>query len=196
MSDYDLLEDALESLESDYEFDQELNSFLEDDERRRPVRRRPVPTGKGAGYYRPRVENKVVTQAQLQSALAKISKDVKANAAGVKAVGARVDTLAAEQRKQGEVLKKEAADRRREMAKLKSNLQMSALLPLLMSKSITVAKEATIDGTTIPAGTRLAVAPDTMAMLLPLLMGGDGLGGGGDSSNTLLLALAVSGGLG
>lgn len=196
MSDYDLLDDALESLESDSEFNQELDAFLEDDERRRPAHRRPVPTGRGAGYYRPRVENKAVTQPQLQSALAKISKDVKANAAGVKAVGARVDTLAAGQRKQGELLKKEAADRRREMAKLKSNLQMSALLPLLMSKSITVAEEATIDGTIIPAGTRLAVAPEPMAMLLPMLMGGDGLGGGGDSSNTLLLALAFSGGLG
>lgn len=195
MSDYDLLDDASEALESDYEFEQDLAAFLEDDERRRrAVRRRPVPTGRGAGYYRPRVENKYVTQAQLQSALGRISKDVKANAVGIKSVGGRVDAVAAEQRKQGELLKKEITERRKDLAKLRSNIQMSSLLPLLTSKSITVTEADTIGGTPVPAGTRLAVAPDTLSTLLPLLLTGDGLGGG-DSGNSLLLVLALSGGL-
>jgi hypothetical protein len=168
-----------------------------DEEARRRPRRRPVPAGKGAGYYRQRPSSQYVTQTQLQVALEKISKDVKANAAGLKTVGARVDTVAADQRKQAEALKKEAVARRREAARAKSNAQLGAILPLVLSKSITVAKEVTIDGTTIPAGTKLAVAPDPLAALLPMfLTGGNSSGSGGsesDGSGMLLMALALSG---
>ncbi len=197
MSDYGLLDAALEGAESDYEVDQELTAFLESDaERRKPVARRPVPTGRGTGYYRPRVPNNFVTQAQLQAAMARIGKDVKANAAGIKSVGARVDAVAAEQRKQSETMRKDTAERKKELAKLKSNMQLAALLPLLTSKSLTIANSADLGGTTIPAGTKLSIAPDGIGLMLPLLLMGDGgLGGGGDSGNTLLLALAVSGGL-
>lgn len=201
MSDFELLEDTLDAIESDLDFDQELAAMFEDDERRSPVRRparpvrRPVPTGRGTGYYKPRIPNQNVTQQQLTAALAKISKDVKANAVGVKTVGGRVDTLAAEQKRQADLLRKEVADRKKDAEKMKQNLQLAALLPLLSSKSITVTEETEIGGAKVPANTKLSVAPDGIGALLPLLLlGGDGLGGG-DGSSTLLLALAVSGGL-
>lgn len=191
-----MLEDLESFDESDLEFDEELEALLESDESRRG-RRRPVRTGRGAGYYRPRPSNRFVTQAQLQSALAKISNDVKANAAGIKSVGARVDAAAAEQKKLAAVVKKEAADHRRDLSKLKNGMQMAAILPMLTTKTITVAKATELGSTAIPAGTKLQVAPDGMGAMLPLLlMGGlGGGGGGGDESNTLMLALAFSGGL-
>lgn len=200
---YEMYDDVLESLEEvgDYEFDDELTAFLEDDEAKRARRggRRPVPAGKGANYYKQRPTDRYVTQAQLQSALGKISKDVKANAAGVKTVGARVDTVNAEQKKQSDVLKKEIVARKKDLSKLKSGIQMASILPLVTSKSIVTTSEATIGGVTVPAGTKLAVAPDTLSALLPMFLLGDGLGGGGgesgDSSNMLFLALAVGGGL-
>lgn len=198
MSDYGVLEN-LEDIESDHELDEELALLVESDEeaRRARIRRRPVRTGTGSGYYRPRPNNRFVTQAQLQAALAKISNDVKANAAGVKAVGVRVDAVAAEQRRQNDAAKKEATKRREELSKLKNGLQMSSLLPLITSKSIEVAETTDIGGTRVEKGTRLQVAPDTLSTLLPLMLFGDGLGGsGGDNSQSLLMVLALSGGLG
>jgi hypothetical protein len=194
MADYELLESDLEMFESDEALDEALSAFLESDEARRP-RRRPVPTGRGAGYYRPKPSSGGVTQAQLQTALGKISKDVQANAAGIKTVGARVDSLAAEQKKQGDLLRKEIVERRKELGKLKSSLQMSSLIPLLMSKTVTVTNATTIGGAPVEKGTKLLIAPDTLGALLPMLLMGDGLGGGGDSGNTMILALALSGGL-
>lgn len=193
MSEYELLED-LESFESDPELDEELEALLESDESR--PRRRPVRTGRGAGYYRPQAaSNKGVSQRQLQETLHKIENDVKANAAGIKAVGARVDAAAAGQKKLSAVVKKEAAGRRKDLAKLKSGMQMAAILPMLTTKTITVGSDAMIGGTAIPAGTKLQVAPDGMGAMLPLLlMGGLGGGGGDDSGNTMLLALAFAGG--
>jgi hypothetical protein len=202
MSDYALVEDELEAMESpgDYEIDDELAMLLEadDEARRRGRQRRPVPTGKGAGYYRQRPSTQYVTQVQLQAALEKISKDVKANAAGLKTVGSRVDTVAADQKKHAEVLKKESTDRRREIARMKSNAQMSAILPLVMQRSITVGSADTIGGTTIPAGTKLSVAPDPLAALLPMFLtsgNGSSNSSGGDNSGMLLMALALGGGL-
>jgi len=199
MNGYDSLDDVLDAVESDLEFDEELEALLESDidaAPRRSVRRRPVPTGRGANYYTARPVNQHVTQAQLQAALAKISKDVKANAVGIKTVGTRVDGVAAEQKKHTDALKKEIAARRRETAQLKSNMQMSAMLPLLTSKSITVPAGGTVGGKVVDKETKLMVAPDGFAALMPLLMFGDGFGGGsGDSSSGLIMALALSGSL-
>jgi hypothetical protein len=196
MNGYETLEDDLDALDyesDDSEFDGEVVALLEEDAEARRRRRRPVRTGGGAGYYRPRPTTSNVTQVQLQTALNKISKDVKANAAGIKTVGARVDTVAAAQTRQAQALKKESAQRKAEIAKVKNSLQMAALLPLITSKTVTTT--GAVDG--VPSGTRLMVAPDTMAMLLPMMLMGDGLGGGsgGDGMNMLFLAMAVSGGL-
>lgn len=197
MTDYGvLIEDSVES--DDYEFDDELAALVEEDEetRRRPAARRPVRTGQGAGYYRPRPSTRYVTQAQLQAALAKIGNDVKANATGIKTVGVRVDAVSADHKKQAEILKKEIVQRQKDMAKLKSSLQMSALLPMLTSKTVTVPAGSDIFGTATKEETKLVVAPSPMTALLPMLLSGDGFGGGsGDSSSMVFMALALSGSL-
>lgn len=181
MNDYELLED-LGDLESDDEFEDAIAEFLaEDDEaRRRGTRRRPVRTGRGGTYARQRPTSRYVTQAQLQSALAKVSKDVKANAVGIKTVGARVDAVKADQEKQTALLKKETTERRRESAKLRNSVQMGALLPILTTKTITVEPGQTIP---VKETTKLVVAPDTLGLLLPMMLFGDGFGGGGGSGS-------------
>lgn len=195
MSDYELQEDDLETYleDDDSDLDDELLELVELDAEARKRRRRPVKTGQGAGYFRPRPATAGgVTQVQLQAALAKVSKDVKANAAGIKSVGARVDAAAAAQRRQAALAKREAARRKTEMTKIKSSLQMAAILPLITAKSITTTQEA--GG--IPVGSKLQVAPDAMTAMLPMMLG-DGFGGGsgGDSTNMMFMALAMSGGL-
>jgi hypothetical protein len=140
-----------------------------------------------------------VTQTQYQSTLKKISEDVKANAAAIKTVSARVDSLAADQKKQAELLKKDGFGRKKELAQLKNGLQMASILPLITSKSITLASATEIGGTQVAAGTKISVAPDALTALLPMFLLGDGLGGGGsggDSNNMLIMALALSGSLG
>lgn len=195
--------------EMEYDEDDVFEMFGEDEEddsdfaerrrRRRGLRRRRAPrTARGRGYYRQRPSNKYVTQAQLQTALAKVGKDVKTNAAAIKTINGRINTLSSEQSRQAAALKKEIKDRKAESAKLKNNIQMATLLPLLTKKSLpATASEGTIGGTTVPAGTKIATEGDTLSTLLPifLLSGSGGMGGMGDDSNMLLLALALSGGL-
>ena len=174
----------------DYEYEDEL-AFLDDDgeaRRRRPSRRRRrVPTGRGTGYYRRPASRSSVSDARFQAALAKISKDVKTNGAGIKSVNGRVDALSDAQKRQ-------AASHKQEIAKLKDGVQMAALLPLISGKTVTVASGQSVGGTQVTEETKLQVAPSGISALLPLLLIGDGAGGG-DSSNMLVLALALSGGI-
>jgi hypothetical protein len=193
---YDTEDIDLESV-GDYEYDEEL-AFLEDDiEARRPnQRRRPVPTGQGAGYYRQPPAHSYVTQAQLQSALSKISKDVKSNAAGIKGVNSRVDAISTEQKRQMVMLKKNVTESNQKIEKLKSGIQMASILPLITSKTVTVpaASSAAVFGKAVTEDTKLQVAPSGISALLPMFLMGDGMGGG-DSSNMIFMALALGGGL-
>ena len=195
--DDDLFDDwSSLATEDDDDIDDALEALLtEDDEarRRRGRRRRPVRTGSGANYYRPRPQRQYVTQPQLQSALARSEKDVKANASAIKTVNGRLGSLSSDQQRHASLLKREVAARKKETEKLKGNLQMATLLPLLSTGgSVTTTTATEIGGATVPAGTRLQTAPDSFSALLPLLLLGDGLGGGGDSSSGLLLALVLS----
>lgn len=199
-------EDFLGEDFDDEDFDDELAELLEDDDearrrrRRRSRRRRPVRTGRGRGYYRPRTQpGKTVSQGQLQASLTRVQKDVRANAAAIKTVNRRVDGVSAEQGRQAAALKKEVVARKKETDKLKNNLQLATLLPMLSSGStVTVTEDikgtAPADGGAapilIPKDTKLQKAADSFSSMLPLLLLGDGLGG--DSGNALLLAIALS----
>jgi hypothetical protein len=92
---------------------------------------------------------------------------------------------------------------KQEMVTMKNNLQMSALLPLLMNQKLTV--QSAVD----PGGINLIglgvqqnetiqfKQADMFSALLPMILvgglGGDGGGGSDNSTNMLLLALAMSG---
>src|SRR5262245_26868518 len=116
---YDYEED-LAILEA-MEYEEEPEEFFPEDEdefsearRRQRRRRQPAPkTGRGEGYSKPRPSANHVTQAQLQSALARVAADVKANAEGIKQVNGRLNALGDELTRQATVLKQEAQERKK-----------------------------------------------------------------------------------
>ena len=217
--DFDLYEDDVEEDEfddvddfDDFDDDELAELFFgeaDDDDaerrrgrRRRGRRRRLSPrTGGQRRYLRRRPSGRYVTQPQLQAALERVRRDVKKNGNAIKKVNSRVNAVSSRQDRQEGALKKEIKMRKQETAKLKNNIQMATLLPLLTKpKALTATTAAdTVGGAPVPVGTKLTTeSSDSLSALLPILLLGDGLGGsgsGGDSSNMLLLVLALSGGL-
>lgn len=97
-------------------------------------------------------------------------------------------------------LQQDTAGLKQDMTTMKNNLQMSAILPLLMSQSLKLSSATDSSGnpyTFFDNFTFNFQDSDPVTALLPmLLMGGmgDSSGSGSDSgSNMLLLALALSG---
>lgn len=171
-------------------------SFDEDYSEARPRPRarnlRPIvpPAAKTAYQARPSPSN--VTQAQLQAALARVSAQINSGAAAVKAVDVRVRGVAGETERNSSALRREIADRKKEILGVRKDLQstreMSAMIPLLSSLG----------------------GGGPMAAVMPmLLMGGDvsnsdgnGSGGGtsggglfGGGSTGMIAMLALMGGL-
>src|SRR5712692_4194692 len=193
----------------DYEVDEGLDEMFENDEAadegfdeaaRNWSRPRPR-TATGRGLYTPRPQTQYVTQAQLQTALAKVGGQVRTNSSAISQVGGRVSAAAA-------TLKKESMDRKKDITAVKSNLsqtqQMAAILPLLTQpKSIGPVSGLSADG--IPDQSKILVDSGSSSLLLPLLLltsvgdggggggGGGGLFGGGDGNNSLLLLALVLG---
>lgn len=201
--------DALEDDDMDFaELFSEDDDFAEDDDaerrrrrsRRRRSNRQPPRTGGQNRYTRRRPTSRYVTQTQLQTALERVRKDVKTNGVAIKKVDVRVNTINGRVDSQAAALKKEISERKKDSAKMKNNIQMATLLPLLTQKNLPATTTPdTVGSTPVPQGTKLATGGDSLSSLLPLLLLGDGLGGGSgssnDSSNMLLLVLALSGGL-
>lgn len=155
-------------------------------------------------YYTPGMQP-YVTQPQFSTALNKIRADVSKNAAGIKALDTRVAAEQAVNRAQNKALGKQSRINKRQSAQiaavrrdLQQTQQNSLMLTLLTRPKVsqTVTTAAQIGGADVPVGSRVVYAPekDNTMLLAIALMGG--LGGGSDSSGqTLFLALALSGGL-
>ena len=99
-------------------------------------------------------------------------------------------------RQQLQALAQKTDQLRRDMASIKNNLQMSALLPMLIDQKLTVAAKST--GGRLHENDEIDFKQtDPLSALLPLLMmggfGDSGSGGTDSSSNMLLLVLAISG---
>ncbi len=171
----------------DFESDETDESDLEAAGRR--VNRRPPRVAQGKGLFRPRpstgATGNYVTQVQLQTALARVSSEIKTNSEAIKTVSTRVTAVSTEQTRQTAALKKEAADRRKESDQAKKDVRqirdMSAILPLL-SRPKTITLATAVDN--LPAGTKVAVdSGDSLSLLLPFMLFG-GMGGGGTGSGS------------
>jgi len=179
---------------SDYssEFADADENYGEDfGEARRPRGKRnmkPIAPGQAKSAYQPKPNPAPVTQAQLQAALAKVSQQINASTAAVKAVDARVRSTAAETERTGIALRKEIADRKKEVLAVRKDLQstreMAAIMPLL----------GTLGG-------------GQMAAFAPMLMLGQDVSGTTEGGTTnsggmfsgpmgLITIMALSGGLG
>ncbi len=168
------LEALLESIESDESDEADYEAAP-----RRINFRRPN-VASGGNLYQARPQGNYVTQVQLQAALTRVGNQIKTNSDAIKTVNGRLATIGTEQTKQATALKKEVEERKKDMAKLQNNVEMSALLQAVLNPG----------------------TGGTLAALLPvLLLGGFGSSSGGDNSSNdqttmLLLVLALSGGLG
>lgn len=117
---------------------------------------------KSAGSDRP------VTQSQLKEALGKVSQQISLNSTAIKTVDGRVRGVSEDQKKLGAYVRKETADRKRELEKVKSDLQqtkeLSAIIPMITSN----------------------MAPGPIPTLAPLLhlLPADTLGGGSSSTGS------------
>jgi hypothetical protein len=188
----------------DYEADEALDEMFESDEAidealdeaaRSWSRPRAPKTASGRGLYAPRPQTQYVTQAQLQTALAKVGAQVRTNSTAISQIGGRAAAAAA-------AAKKESLDRKKDVTAVKSNLsqtqQMAAIMPLLTQPK-SVGPVTGVPG--VPEGSKVLVDSGTSNLLLPLLLmtsvgdsGGSGgglLGGGSDNSNMLMLALVL-----
>jgi hypothetical protein len=122
------------------------------------------------------------------------------NGSNGSAVGAASDMATRQQLRQlSQVTDRLSRDSRRlarDLSAVKNNLQMSALLPMLMNQKLvtTNAQNTSFPGLTIPIGQEFDFKPaDTLTELLPVLMlGGLGDGGGLGGSNMALMALAIA----
>lgn len=104
MEDYESFEEEEEEDEDD--IDDMLEALMEADEgdeedlaerrrrrrsrRRRSKRRKPVRTARGKSAYRSPTSKKYVTHPELKNALARVGKDIRRNALGIKTVNKRV----------------------------------------------------------------------------------------------------------
>ena len=149
---------------------------------------RPIAPAPAKSAYQARPNPQPVTQAQLQAALAKVSQQINAGTAAVKAVDARVRGVAAETERTGIALRKEIAERKKEVLAVRKDLQstreMAAIMPML---------------TSLGGGSGMA----TIAPLLLLgqdVSGAEGAasGSGGAFSGTtgIITLMALAGGLG
>jgi hypothetical protein len=190
-------------VESDEAYDEMFESdeaVDESDEAARSWSRPQRPkVASGKNLYSPRPQSQYVTQAQLQTALAKVGSQVRTNSNAISQFGSRLTGATA-------TLKKESVDRKKDINAVRSNLsqtqQMTAILPLLTQpQSI----PDTDTGSALSGQNVLVAGNNNLSLLLPLLLltsigdgsstssGGGGLfgGSGGDNSTMLMLALVL-----
>ncbi len=185
----------------------EADEMYEADEaaRRWPPHPRPK-LATGQNLFRPRPTAQYVTQAQLETALARVGSQIRTNSTAISQLGTRAAAATA-------AVKKETTDRRKDTEKIKNSLsqtqQLAAILPLLSQPKTLPYPPAASGGTdaNLVGQTLLVDGSNTLNLLLPLLLltsvgdggaGGGGLFGGTGSDNTmmmLVLVLALSGSL-
>jgi hypothetical protein len=177
---------------------------------------RPPQVARNRSYVTPRM-GPFVTQPQLSAALSKVRADTTKNSAAITNVARRVAAVQAVDVRQNRALTKQAKINVRQskdiVALRKESKKASdmALILFLLSRpkapeeSDALVNPSLVGGVNLKAGTKLLIDTgsgsntNSINSLLPVLLLMGGLGGssdnGSDSSNMLLLALALGGGL-
>lgn len=134
---------------------------------------RPVPTAGRGSAYRPRpapgATQAPVTQAQLQAALARVSSQMGTNSKAITTLDGRVRSVTAEQTRLTAAMRKESADRKKDIDKLRGDLQSTTQLIALISLLF-------------PAGSPGAGIAPLVFLLPPDFL--NGITGGGSSSGS------------
>ncbi len=182
-----------EDLPEDFEDFEDFESD-ESDEATRGRRYRSVPVGRPSRPSITRPAGNYVTQVQLQAALADVRRQIGTNAAAIKTLEGRINTLTQEQTR----LRRDVSEQKKQTDGLRKELrqtrEMAGLMPLLMQpKAVALTSEA--GG--LRQGTKVVVDDgDSFSMMLPLLLfSGSGLTGGGGEGNDnsmMMMMLALS----
>jgi hypothetical protein len=194
---YGLESDELfENDESDDAYDESSDEAVR---RGRPARINPGRTGRGTGLFRPRPtnNNKYVTQAQLEAGLARVGKQISANSDAIKKVATQANKINSELGEATTKLNKQVGDLKKEV---KQQAETNLLLTLLnkppaikpTTQSLT-GQDALGNNVKVDVVTKVEYEKQSNLLPLVLLTSQGGLGGGGDNSNMLFLALALSG---
>lgn len=199
MNGYEYDTEADEAFEDAGEYD-EASDEASDEARRGPLRFRPIrpgPVATGKNLVRPRpTPGRYVTEARFQAGLARVGADIRKNSEAIKKVAVQASRVNSQLVSTTSRLDKEIKDTKKE---LKKQAETTLLLTLLQSGPTITPQSTTV---TTPTGTTTALTSVTVTQpsnLLPLiLLGGSGglgggLGGDGDTSNLLLIALALGG---
>lgn len=161
--------------------------------RARRARRRGVKTGKGRGYMQRQLKG-YVKRTELRKSLARVGRDVKRNAAGIKTNARRLSSTNSRVSSTQRVNRAQS----KEIAKIKADIAQQQQMQFLMTLIDRGPKDYAIRGNFDPATDRnitLDEQEDALTTLLPFLMGGSSMGGssdGGMFGNPLML-LALTG---
>lgn len=151
-------------------------------------------TGRGTGYVKQRLQG-YVKRTELQSALAKVGKDVRRNGAAIKSTArqissnsSRISRVSRSNSKQT----REISAIRKEMADAK---QMSLMMALMGNGPATYTVSSSTGGENGLTSLTMDKQGDQLTTLLPLLMssGGSSSGGGMGFDNPLMLILLMGG---
>lgn len=195
-----------DELAEDYDSDDRFVDTDESDEAaprlwgRRLPRISPGRLAKPGGLVRPPAPvGKVVTHAEFNAGMARVDKKIELNTEAIKKVTTQANKITSDLAAATTRLDKQTAEIKKEVKRQSE----TALLLTLLNKPPAI-KPTTQKITATPSGGSTAVDVDVVTKveyekqnnLLPLILltqsGGSGLGGG-DSSNMLILALALSG---
>lgn len=145
----------------------------------------PVRTAPRQSAYSPRPSGAgaPVTQAQLQAALARVSQQIGVNSTAIKTVDGRMRSLSTEQDRLQASVKKDMAERKKELETVRRELQstreLSALIPMIA-----------------PPGTKLgSIAPLLHLVpgdILGTTLGGSSSGSGAPGGSNLLAIAAIA----
>jgi hypothetical protein len=153
----------------------------------RPPGRRPA-TAPGRPFYSAPASKNYVTQTQLKSSLAKVTADVRKNAAGIKTVNGKADSNRSRLNQQNAINVRQG----RQIGTIRREMEQQAQTQMLMSllsrtEDVTVVSDSSGE---LASGTKLRFDReiDPITFLLPALAGGKSSGSG---LNNPLLLLAL-----
>lgn len=195
-------------LESDELFESDESDEFAERQRpgsRQPPRINPGRTGRGTGLFRPRPAGgtgptggtaNFVTQAQLEAGLARVGTQISANSEAIKNVASQANKINSELGAATARLDKHTAELKKEVKKQAETSLLLTLLQKPPALKTTPQKIEYIDHANtkkeVEVVGKIDYGPQSNLLPLVLLSGSGGLGGG-DSSNMLFLALALSG---
>jgi hypothetical protein len=200
MSAYDFAVET-DELSEDYDSDDRFETD-ESDEAARPWGRRfprisPGRLAKPGGLVRPPAPTgKMVTRAEFNAGMARVDKKIELNTEAIKKVTTQANKVTSDLAAATSRLDKQTSEIKKEVKRQSDTALLLTLLNKPPAIKPTTQKITTGGSTPVDVEVVTKVEYDKQNNLLPLILltqtGGSGFGGG-DSSNMLILALALSG---